>query len=214
MIKGALDFKYLLLDNYKKLKINEEEVITLLMINHLLSQGNSFIVPNQLALKMGFKTKKIDEILTSLLEKGFITYIQKDGDTLTSLKPLEDKLYNQFKLDFIDEENKNIISSSSLKTDNIFLKFEQLFARPLSPVEVSQIQEWISFGYSDEIIIEALKEALSKNKKSFRSIDKILLSWQKRDDIENEGSSPINKDWDKNMDETIRIAKTPWIKND
>lgn len=214
MIKGALDFKYLLLDNYKKLKINEEEVITLLMINHLLLQGNSFIVPNQLALKMGFKTKKIDEILTSLLEKGFITYIQKDGDTLTSLKPLEDKLYNQFKLDFIDEENKNIISKSSLKTDNIFLKFEQLFARPLSPVEVSQIQEWISFGYSDETIIEALKEALSKNKKSFRSIDKILLSWQKRDDIENEGSSPINKDWDKNMDETIRIAKTPWIKND
>ena len=214
MIKGALDFKYLLLDNYKKLKINEEEVITLLMINHLLLQGNSFIVPNRLALKMGFKTKKIDEILTSLLEKGFITYIQKDGDTLTSLKPLEDKLYNQFKLDFIDEENKNIISKSSLKTDNIFLKFEQLFARPLSPVEVSQIQEWISFGYSDETIIEALKEALSKNKKSFRSIDKILLSWQKRDDIENEGSSPINKDWDKNMDETIRIAKTPWIKND
>ncbi|MGM9873799.1 MAG: DnaD domain protein [Bacilli bacterium] len=213
MIKDALDFKYLLLDHYKKLKISEEEVITLLMIDHLKEQGNNFIVPNQLALKMSYKTKKIDEILTSLLEKGLITYIQKDDDTYTSIKPLMDKLYNQFKLDFVDEENSNIISKKNNDT-NIYLKFEQLFSRPLSPVEVSQIQEWLSMGYSENLIIEALKEALSKNKKSFRSIDKILLSWQKRDDIENEGSSPINKDWDKNLDETIRIAKTPWIKDD
>ena len=66
-------------------------------------------------------------------------------------------------------------------------------------------------GYSDETIINALKETLSKGKKSLRSVDKTLLSWSNRDDIEKEGHTSLAPDWDKNLEETIRIAKTPWL---
>ena len=63
-------------------------------------------------------------------------------------------------------------------------------------------------------IINALKEALSQGKKSLRSVDKILLSWAKREDLESEGKTPIDDDWTKNLEETIRIAKTPWLDDD
>ena len=79
-------------------------------------------------------------------------------------------------------------------------------------MEIAKIHEWVSYGYSDKMIIDALKEALSKGKKSLRSVDKILLSWAQRDDLMAEGHTPLNEEWDKNLEETIKIAKTPWIK--
>ena len=79
---------------------------------------------------------------------------------------------------------------------------------------MSKIHEWISYGYSDKTIIDALKEALARGKKSLRSVDKILLSWSQRDDLENEGHTPLSNEWDKNLEETIRIAKIPWVKKD
>ena len=78
---------------------------------------------------------------------------------------------------------------------------------------MSKIREWVSYGYSDEMIINALKDALNKGKKTLRAVDKILLTYQMRDDLENEGYSPISSEWNKNLEETIKIAKTPWLDN-
>ena len=69
-------------------------------------------------------------------------------------------------------------------------------------------------GHSDETIINALREALSQGKRSIKSVDKILLSWAKREELENEGKTAIQDDWTNNLEETIRIAKTPWLDDD
>ena len=110
------------------------------------------------------------------------------------------------------------LSADSIKINNelknIFMTYENELNRPLLPAEISQIREWVSLGYTDETIINALKEALSQGKRSLRSVDKILLSWAKREDLESEGKTPINDDWSKNLEETIRIAKTPWLDDD
>ena len=108
-------------------------------------------------------------------------------------------------------------ASKEVETElnNIFQEFSKMLGRSLAPVEISKIREWVSYGYSDELIINALKEALNKGKKSLRSVDKILLIWSSRDDRENEGVSLKSEEWNKSLEETIRIAKTPWIdKND
>lgn len=56
-----------------------------------------------------------------------------------------------------------------------------------------------------------MRECLSKGKKTFRSIDKLLLQWQTRDDIEKAGVSGASDKWDKNIEETLKIAKAKWI---
>ena len=214
MVTEAIDFRYLLIDNYKRLKISEEELAVLLVIDLLIGQGNPFITADLLSLKMSLKSAEIDKILATLLKKGLIDYVVQGKKTITTLEPLTKKLYREFQISFTQEQQ--VINDKEVKEmlENIYGTYQKLLGRTLSPIEISKIREWVSYGYSDEIIIAALKEALSKGKKSIKSVDKILLQWLARDDIETEGHTTVNEEWNKNLEETIRIAKTPWIDDD
>lgn len=212
MITEAIDFRYLLIENYKKLKIKESELATIFVIDHLISQGNPFVTPDLLSLKMNLDVKEIDSILATLITKGFFEYKLQGKKTVASLEPLKQKLYREFQIFLSKEAEESSSKRIKDELENIYTQYEKLLARSLSPVEISHIHEWVSSGYSDTVIIDALKEALANGKKSIRSVDKILLSWSARDDLQSEGHTSISSDWDKNLEETIRIAKTPWIK--
>lgn len=214
MVREAIDFRYLLLDSYKSLKIKEDELAVIFMIDFLVNEGNKFVTADLLSLKMTLKVKEIDEILANLLTRGFIEYVSKGKKTITSLDPLKKVLYREFQVTLTNETVENSSKERKESLENIYGQFEKILSRPLSPVEISKIREWVSYGYSDEMIINALKEAVNKNKKSLRSVDKILLQWATREEIENEGHSSLSDEWDKNLEETIRIAKTPWLDND
>lgn len=214
MVTEAIDFRYLLLDRYKSLKLNEKELSVIFMIDFLTSQGNKFITADLLSLKMSLKVKEIDEILANLLTRGMIEYVSKGKNTITTLDPLKKILYREFQVSLTTETVEDASKQTKEILENIYSKFENILARPLSPVEISKIREWISYGYSDDMIINALKEAVSKNKRSLRSVDKILLQWATREEIETEGHSSLSEEWDRNLEETIRIAKTPWLDND
>ena len=214
MISEAIDFRFLLLENYKKLKISENQLVIIMMIDHLLTQGNPFITADLLSLKMSLDIKEIDKLMADLLTRGLMEYVTANGKTVTSLNPLKEKLYREFQISISreNETDKNEIISAQL--NNIFAEFQKELGRALSPLEISRIREWVSLGYSDETIIDALKEAINQGKKSLRSVDKILLSWAKREELESEGKTSIDDDWTKNLEETIRIAKTPWLDED
>ena len=214
MVSEAIDFRYLLIDNYKRLKISENELAVLLVTDFLINQGNPFITSDLLSLKMTLKSEEIDKILATLLKKGLIDYVSKGKKTITTLEPLTKKLYREFQISFAKEQQANNDKDTQEMLENIYSVFQELLGRSLSPIEIAKIREWVSYGYSDEIIIAALKEALSKGKKSLKSVDKILLQWLARDDLESDGHTPVNEDWNKNLEETIRIAKTPWIDDD
>ena len=214
MISEAIDFRYLLIENYRKLKLNENEVATIFVIDHLISQGNPFVTSDLLSLKMTLDVKEIDKILAKLITKGMFEYKTVGKKTVATLEPLKQKLYREFQLFLSKEEEEKSSKRIKEELENVYTNYEKLLGRSLSPVEVSKIHEWISYGYSDKTIIDALKEALSKNKKTLRSVDKILLSWSQRDDLQNEGHTPLSEEWDKNLEETIRIAKIPWIKKE
>ena len=214
MITEAIDFRYLLIENYRKLKLTENEVATIFVIDHLISQGNPFITADLLSLKMTLDVKEIDKILAKLITKGMFEYKTVGKNTVATLEPLKQKLYREFQLFLSKEEEEKSSKRIKEELENVYTNYEKLLGRTLSPVEVAKIHEWISYGYSDKTIIDALKEALSKGKKSLRSVDKILLSWSQRDDLQSEGHTPLSEEWDKNLEETIRIAKIPWIDKD
>ena len=75
-------------------------------------------------------------------------------------------------------------------TVDLFQKFEEEFGRSLSPMEYEIINNWLDEGTSEELILEALKEAIYNNVKSLRYIEKILLNWKdkgykNRNDVSN-----------------------------
>ncbi len=209
----ALDFRYLLLEYYKKLRISESDLAVILMIDHLLEQKNTLITPDLLSLRMNLKSEQIDKILVSLMDRDFLMY-DLTKKVKVSLKPLKKKLYKEFQLDLAKEQENTSNTQKAAYLKNIYDVFEKELGRTLSPLEFSLIGEWVDAGFSDETIINALKEALSKGRKTLKSVDKILLQWQARDEIESSGYTPISDDWDKNMEETLKIIKTKWVDND
>jgi len=61
---------------------------------------------------------------------------------------------------------------------SLFLKFEQEFSRPLSPIEIETIFGWEQ-NHPPELVLEALKRAVMHGKLNIRYIDRILMDWEK-----------------------------------
>ena len=206
----AIDYTYLLLEYYKKLRISENELSVILMISHLLQQKNTLITPDLLSMKMNLDAKELDKIFVTLIERGFLSF--DNGKKIkVSLKPLNKKLYEQFQREVVEEQENSSNKQKAENIEEVIKAFEKERGMELSPLEKSLINDWISHGYTPDQIIDAMRECLSKGKKTFKSIDKLLLQWQTRDDIEKTGVGGASNKWDKNIEETLKIAKTKWI---
>ena len=211
MVSGALDFKYLLLDNYKKYKINENTLATILVMDQLINQGNPFITAELLSLKMSLDVADIDMIHSKIIINGYLEYKVSGGKTVCSLAPLKEKLYKEFESslskDDATENNKEVSANVKAATKEI----EKLFKRNLLPLEIGKVKEWIMTGYRVETIVDACKDAVTKNTKTISAMDKILTTWQSRNDIETDGITTLSRNWNKSLEETIKIAKIPWL---
>ena len=121
-----------------------------------------------------------------------------------SLKPIRKILYEEFQNNLTKEAEmiNDVQKSNALK--NIYQVFENELNRKLSPLEISLVGEWVDNGLSDETSIAALREALAKGRKTLKSVDRILLQWQAKDDIEKTGGyTTISERWNKDIDKTI-----------
>lgn len=178
----ALDFEYLLLEFYKTLNIQEREVVIILMIEHLLKQGNDFITSDLLALKMKYDIKEIDASLSILFTKGYLEYKEVNNELHTSLDSLKKSLFKTFeKTIFTEEEiSKNEIIEEKRKI--IFDAFMSSFNRSLSPIEISRIDSWIEQDVDQTIILDALKDASNREKLSVMYIDRLIVNKLKEED--------------------------------
>lgn len=178
----ALDFEYLLLEFYKTLNIQEREVVIILMIEHLLKQGNDFITSDLLALKMKYDVKEIDASLSILFTKGYLEYKEVNNELHTSLDSLKKSLFKTFeKTIFTEEEiSKNEIIEEKRKI--IFDAFMTSFNRNLSPIEISRIDSWIEQDVDQTIILDALKDASNREKLSVMYIDRLIVNKLKEED--------------------------------
>lgn len=213
MIEEAIDFRTLLLENYKKIGINENQLAVLLMVDHLLRLNNVFITSEMLSLKMNLSLEVIDQTLVSLLEHKWIEYDNVQQQMRTTLNPLKRKLYQEFQFMVLHSNEQK--EGAALETlGQLYRHFEQTLSRPLSPLEKARMGEWLSFGYGETLIKKALSEALSQQKKSLRAVDKILLKYTLKDDVEKEGVSAVSSQWEQNIQKTLEIAQTKWVDDD
>ncbi len=206
----AVDFRFLLLENYKRLGIPEEKVLVLLMVDHLLRGGNYFITGDLLSLKMSFKTSKCDELLASLIKEGYLSYEAIDGKMRTTLEPLKKKLYSLFQSDIARAKASLNSAEKSEKLSRLYAYFEKRLNRTLSPIESDMIDTWLDEAYSEDSIKDALENAISKGKKTIKSIDKELRTRRGSEDIAKEGYTGVSDYWDKDIERTIELAKQKW----
>ena len=185
----AIDLKYLLLEHYKALGFQEKHVMVIFMMDQLMKQENHLVTAELLSLKMAMPIEEIDSVMVHLLDRQLLEFSTVDGKTSTSLKPLKQLLYRKFQQQVLHQTQEVNVDEQS----NIFQFIEKAFARTLSPLEISRIQDWLNFGYSHEMIQASLQDAISKQKKSIRHMDKYLQKQTTKENFAQEGTSVSNQ---------------------
>ncbi len=204
---GALDFEYVLLEQYKSLALTENELAVILMIAHLQKQGNRMITADALALKMSLRPSEIEKILSALLKRNLIDYVPEKKGMKTSLEPIQERVYTDFAKRLEREEETIANAEKAQEISEIAGFIEQKLGRSLSPLEQTTLQEWFVLGYSKEDIKDAFLDCLSAGNKNFKAVERALKQLRKRRDIEKEGHSAVSEAYDADIDETFALAK-------
>lgn len=161
-----LSIPKILLMNYKKLKLNEAELIILIFLIN-----NNEYNPKLISDTMDIKMPLLLEMIALLEEKGVLKIeLKKVNDIQMEVCNL-DSLYE--KLALLIMENKED------EKNTIYDIFETELGRTLSPIEYELVSEWLN-NNSEEILKLALKEATYNGVSNFRYIDRIIHEWNKK----------------------------------
>lgn len=118
-----------------------------------------------------------EQILTAyglLISKKLIKVsAEKDGYGKVIEKVSLDNFYDEIKIEY-----KNKITET--KKEDIYTIFEKEFGRTLSSMDYEIINAWIDNGFSEELVIAALKEAVYNGVPNLRYIDKVLYEWNRK----------------------------------
>jgi len=163
---------------YKQIGLSDEEMMLFLHLIQFQQEGVALPSSAQLAARMTLHQEMLQSMIMRLLQSGFLSVEANGLEERFDLKPLYRKLSACL-------EPPKPVPPSSLdllekKETNLFSMFEQEFGRPLSPLEYERIARWIDEDhYREELIREALQEAVMAGKFNFKYIDRILFEWQK-----------------------------------
>lgn len=150
------------------------------------------------------------EAFDSLINKGIITLntVKNDNGKIFDQVSLEN-LYNDIKNEKKEEEKK--------KYQEEFLDtFQKNFGHNLSSMDYEIIKAWLDDGFSEELILGALQEAIYKKVYSLKYIDKILFSWKKKGfkTIKDVNNSFIQKDNEEEAKFETSVLEFDWLDNE
>jgi len=160
----------LLLFNYKKLELTELEFI---MLIYLWNSNNSDYNPKNIGKDLNLKVAIVLETINNLSEKGFLTLDIVKKNNVHSEEINLDLLYEKMAFLLMKKDTKK-------ESTNLFDIYEKELGRGLSPTEYEIINGWKSTGYSEELLLLALKEAIYNGVTNFRYIDRIVFEWNKK----------------------------------
>ena len=191
----------ILLKNYKNLEINEKE---LLFLAYLMSYENIISFnPSVFSDTLGFTQEEIIGIIGNLSTKNYINMVVKqENGKMKEFLNIEE-LYNKLLVLTIDDEEQEAKEEVSSK---IYEVIEKELGRTLSPIEYETISGWLNQGISEELIKEALKEAVLNGVNNLKYIDKILYEWAKKG---YKKASDVRKKQKK--EEVIEIFDYDWL---
>ena len=179
----AYNFSYLALEYYKKLDLNEEEVMILLIIDHLNDSGNMFVTTEMISEYSTYSTRQIDNIMNDLFKRKLIDIGVNDKKVpFVSAEPFKKQVYFEFNKEVLGEDlTSNDKEMEEFKT-TLFQKVQLYLNRDLSPFEIGKVDEWIQSGTSKEIILAAIEEAKRTNQKNLSAIDRLIIKRIREED--------------------------------
>lgn len=197
----------IIINNYKKLNITEEELIILIFI---IDYGVDLEYnPSIFVQELNIDKYKVLELINSLKEKNILTILikkenKKVSSEYISLQPLYDKIMNIV----MDNKEKQIEID-----ENIYSIFENELGRTLSPLEYEKIKEMVT-SYGQELVVEALKEAVYNRANNLRYIETILSEWNKKGHKTKADILKDRENYRRKKTDNIKLPDIDWLNED
>ena len=192
-----------LLFNYKSMNITDQEFIILI---YLINQKENIYNPKQISTDLKIELNTVFEEINSLCEKGIIKI---------EMKRINKVLNETINLDLLYEKLAFSLNQVEEKEDtNLYSIFETEFGRTLSPMEYEIINSWKDNGYTEELIILALKEATYNGVSNLRYIDKNIYEWGKKGIKTKEDVEKNRKQFKNNNTTKKELFDYDWLNNE
>lgn len=176
-----LSIPTILLKHYKEIGLKEDELVALLHVQSFIEQGDGFPTPELLSERMTHTQSECADMFGRLVRNRFLSLEKKWDEQgilyeYLTLEPLWLKLIQLLK----GEEVQAKEQEKHVQEGQLFKRFEEEFARPLSPIEAETLSMWLDQDHhSPALIMAALREAVVSAKLNFRYIDRILFEWKR-----------------------------------
>lgn len=207
--KGNIVIPLFLLEIYPKLNLTLEEFLFLM---YLYNQGEKFVFnPKKISEAYGLSLGKVMELISTLTDQHClrVEVIKNDKNVMEEYVNLED-FYHKILLLMMEQCNQE----SKNEDTTIFEMIEKEFGRTLSPMELEIIRAWLENHINEELIEEALREAVYNGVSNLRYIDKILYEWGKKGFQTREDVRKHQKKYREEKKEQTEVFDYDWFEDD
>ena len=180
--KGQTILSNLLIENYRRIGMSNEEFLLWLQLYKSVEQGEAFPDLMPIAKNMGVTQQDIYQLLNLLVQKQFLE-IKSEKNERGMRNDFYDFTIIYSKIDVLlkQQSQKQEEQQAEKQVQNLYQMFEVEFGRALSPIEYQRIGQWLNEDhYKPELIQLALKEAVLNQAYSLNYIDRILISWERK----------------------------------
>lgn len=179
---GQVSISRLLLQEYRTLKMSTDELTVYLQLTDFASQGDQFPDLALIGEHMQLPANTIYELVHRLIQKKLITLESRENEQGQAVDRY-DLTPTLMKLSILAMQAEQAVQADLDQNQRamIFNQVEQLFGRPLSPLETEIIANWLDLDrYNPDLIQLAVREAVFNQVYSLKYVDRILLNWQKQ----------------------------------
>lgn len=179
---GETHLSNLILAHYRRIDVTDQELILYLQLLGHQQQGSLFPDLATISQQMGLEQEVIYKLLQGLIDKGclkIVTTKNSQGQTVDAYDLTG--IYQRLKQSLVIKEKQQAQHQQETNSQELYGLFEQEFGRPLSPIEIETLNSWLTQdNYSMDIIRLALREAVLNQAYSLKYMDRILLSWERK----------------------------------
>jgi DNA replication protein len=183
---SSVSVPLLLVQNYAALKLSDLEAMVLVqLIAYTDKEKKEFPTIEEIQSRLTSTPDQVIKALQKLLKEQWIT-IEERIDAHSGIQyeryNLEGMLHklSAYVYEEMNKQLTQVKKSEAREGKDIFSIIEKEFARPLTPMELEMITNWLDKDqFKEDLILAALKEAVFAGKVHFNYIDRILLEWSR-----------------------------------
>ncbi|AYM03329.1 DnaD domain-containing protein [Levilactobacillus yiduensis] len=171
-----------LLDHFREVGMTTDQLLVFFQLRRYMDRGTQLPNADEIAAHLGWDKQKVYQLLHELITNKLMTITTVTDSQGQKQDAYDFRLLTE-KLSQLAVQETHQAAKATVSNDRsaVFNQIETEFGRPLSPLEMESITQWLDQDhYRPELIQLALKEAVLSQAYSLKYMDRILLSWERK----------------------------------